>query len=475
MDELLKIILEIPEETQNIEFKRLYGPKVVNKIIETIVAMTNTDGGWIILGVSDPEEKSIKGLDRIFGIEENLDLYDAIGRELQKIIPPLTGIWEPKLIKEDSLNKRVGLIKISKSVDSFKSINKDVFVRQQKSNKKLSPQEIIELSYAKGFKKADIELVNVDFDLLKTEYFKMWKRERKLPNEDIENLLFKTGLARKNDKGKLLPTRAAVLLFTEYPTNIMDTKCAIRVYKYKGVIEKFEDVPNLVGEPKTIEGPIKKIIEDAHEYILSLLESGIEMHSGFVTKYKIPERAVKEAITNAVIHRDYFIKRDIEVRIFEDRVDILSPGLFVGNITVSNIGKVRASEYRNDILVKHLREFPEAPNLDRNEGVQAMRNEMHKNNLYPPIFLTYPYINDSVRVILLNEEQPSEWDKIREYLENNRYINNATAREITGVVQTYAMTRLFKKWVNNNLVIKIETKNKKDTKYKLYSKDELGK
>jgi ATP-dependent DNA helicase RecG len=44
-----------------------------------------------------------------------------------------------------------------------------------------------------------------------------------------------------------------------------------------------------------------------------------------LTKYKIPERAIKESITNAVIHRDYHIKRDIEVRIFEDRVDVLSP------------------------------------------------------------------------------------------------------------------------------------------------------
>jgi ATP-dependent DNA helicase RecG len=391
MDELLKIILEIPEETQKIEFKRLCGQKVVSKIIETIVAMTNTDGGWLVFGVSDPEDKSIKGINRVFGIEEDLDLYDAIGRELQKIIPPITGIWEPKLIKEESTGKRVGFLKIPKSTDSFKSINKDVFVRQQKSNKKLSPQEIVELSYAKGFKKADKELVNIDFDLLKTNYFEVWKKERKLPNEELKKLLFNTGLARKSENDDLLPTRAAVLLFAEYPTNLMDTKCAIRVYKYQGVIEKFEAVPNLVGEPKTIEGPIIKLIEDAHEYILGLLESGVEMHSGFVTKYKIPERAVREAITNAVIHRDYFIKRDIEVRIFEDRIDILSPGLFIGNITAGNIGTVRANEYRNDIIVKHLREFPEAPNLDRNEGVQAMRSEMHKSKLYPPVFITYPY------------------------------------------------------------------------------------
>jgi ATP-dependent DNA helicase RecG len=56
-----------------------------------------------------------------------------------------------------------------------------------------------------------------------------------------------------------------------------------------------------------------------------LLRSGIKIPSGFTTKYLIPERAIKEAITNAVIHRDYYIKRDIELRIFEDRVEIESP------------------------------------------------------------------------------------------------------------------------------------------------------
>lgn len=361
---------------------------------------------------------------------------------------------------------------MDKALHNFHSINGNVFVRLQKGNKKLLPQEIVELNYAKGFRKADAELVNIDFELLNTEYFKTWKKELKLPNENIEELLYQKGLARENENG-ILPTRAAVLLFAKYPTNLMDTKCTIRVYKYQGVIEQFKDVPNLIGEPKTIDGPITKLISDAHEYVLGLLESGIEIHSGFITKYKIPERAVREAITNAVIHRDYYLKRDIEIRIFEDRIDILSPGLFSGNITVKNIGKVRSNEYRNDLIVKNLREFPEAPNLDRNEGVKSMRQQMSENNLYPPIFFTYPSYQDSVMVVLLNEVQSDEWETVKEYLENNHYINNKKAREITHVEQSHKMSRLFRKWINNGLILKIETKNKKDTRYKLSNNDGL--
>src|ERR1035437_1661664 len=82
-------ILEIPEETQTIEFKRLGGDKLVTKVVQTIVAMTNTDGGIIFFGIDDPEKTELKGMDRVFGIEENPELFDEIGREVQRIAPPI--------------------------------------------------------------------------------------------------------------------------------------------------------------------------------------------------------------------------------------------------------------------------------------------------------------------------------------------------------------------------------------------------
>jgi len=398
MNSLIKQILEIPEESQMIEFKRLNGNKVVAKIIQTIVSMTNMDGGTIIIGIDDPEKTTLKGTNRIFGIEENLELFDFIGKEIQKVVPPLSGIWPPKQIHIDEIEKTVALLYVPKAADNFRSMNKKVCIRQHKSNIELTPQEVIKFAYAKGFEKADRELVDVDIELLDTETFRVWKKSRKLPDDDLSEILFKTGLARKDDAQNIRPTRAAVLLFAEYPNDLMETKCTIRVFHYEGTIETMKETLNLVGTPKTIGGPILKQINDAHEYVLTLLRSGIKVPSGFKTEYLIPERAIKEAITNAVIHRDYYLKRDIEVRIFEDRIEIQSPGLFPYNITKYNIGVIRADGYRNDLLVKHLREFPEPPNLDRSEGVRAMRSEMKAQNLYPPIFVTYPLLQDSVRV-----------------------------------------------------------------------------
>lgn len=473
----LKNILEIPAETQTIEFKRLSEDKVITKIVETVVAMANTDGGVVILGVDDPEKTKLKDFDRIYGIDENIQIYDALGHELQRIIPPLSGLWPPTLLEVPDGKKRVALLFIPKAIDSFRSVNNHVYVRGEKGNRQLTAHEVVKFAYAKGFERADKGLVSIDFSLLKTSYFEEWKEARRINGSPIEIILEKTGLARKNEQGKLLPTLAAVLLFAEYPNELTETKCAIRVFQYTGTIESIGETPNLIGVPKTIQGPLIKEIKDAHEYVLTLLRTGIRIPSGFKTTYQIPERAVKEAITNAVIHRDYHMKRDIEIKIYEDRVEVDSPGLFPYNITRANIGLVRAEGYRNDLLVKHLREFPSPPNLDQNEGVRAIRSEMAAQNLYPPIFLTYPLYQDFVQVVLLNEYRASEWEKISSHLKKNKYITNEEAREVTGVVQRDKMAKMLKNWAKQGLLIQIVPPSGyfKGTKYKLPDSQEVKK
>lgn len=467
-NKLIKIILSIPEEDGTTEFKRLGSDLSVSKVIESVVAMANTDGGYIVFGVDDPQKSKLTGLDRVFGIEESAEKYDEIGRNIQRITPPIAGIWPPLLLPCEN-KKTMGVLNVPKAIDSFHAVDNHVFVRLTKGNKRLSPHEVVKLSYAKGFQRADRELVDVDFDLLKTEFYERWRVARKIHEGKVEDVLFSTGLARKDDSGVLKPTRAAILLFALYPHNLLDTKCTIRIFQYEGTIESVRDTINLIGTPKTIDGPIIKQIENAHEHVLTLLRAGMRIPaSGFVTTYRIPERPVKEAITNAVIHRDYFIKRDIEIRVFEDRVEIESPGLFPYNITRFNIGVVRAEGYRNDLVVKHLREFPDPPNLDRNEGVRAMRSEMDKGNLYPPIFLTYPNLQDMVRVVLFNMVRATEWDKVSHYLTHKeKYVTNEIARKILNNPDTSKISRILKRWVEQGLLVKVDSGAKKTVKYRL--------
>lgn len=73
--------------------------------------------------------------------------------------------------------------------------------------------------------------------------------------------------------------------------------------------------------------------------------------------HRYPERVLKEAITNAVIHRDYRLNKDIVIRIFDNRVEVESPGVFPGNIRPATIAR-SGSRPRNSLIATHLREFP---------------------------------------------------------------------------------------------------------------------
>ena len=95
-----------------------------------------------------------------------------------------------------------------------------------------------------------------------------------------------------------------------------------------------------------------------------------------------------------------------------------------------------------------------------------MRAEMERNNLYPPVFISYPLFQDSVNVVLLNSIKATEWDKVYHYLSRNeKYITNEKARQITRIPDTSKVSRMLKKWVIQGLLIKIG--EKKSAKYRL--------
>jgi hypothetical protein len=144
-------------------------------------------------------------------------------------------------------------------------------------------------------------------------------------------------------------------------------------------------------------------IRDALQVTLDALATGIQMGPlGFEVVQRYPVRVLREAITNAVIHRDYRLPTDIHIRIFASRIEVESPGLLPGHVTVANIGTA-GSRPRNRALVDHLREFPTPPNLDAGEGVRMIMETMDKANLYPPLFVTKPdFPREAVLLALFN-------------------------------------------------------------------------
>jgi ATP-dependent DNA helicase RecG len=454
-NDLLDYLLR-QEESERWEFKRVGNN---TRKLETIVAFANTDGGVLVLGLGDPTRAS--GQDRVYGIDENAESVDDLRRMVaQRITPPLLPpdvdepifFFMPFALRNGRTGQLV-LVRVAKSAAVHSIIDDGTLVRLAKGNRQISAAEITTLSLQRGKISAVDQAVDVPFDLLDTGTWRLYADARRL-TRPIAEALRHIGLAREDAQGQLRPTRAGVLLFAEEPSGLLGSKCTVRVFHYRGDRIEHTAHPNLIRPPQTAGGPLIEQIRRAIELTTDALASGVQVGPlGFEIVQKYPLRVLKEAITNAVIHRDYRISADIHVRIFDTRIEVESPGLFPGRVTIGNIRMV-GSQPRNRSLVDNLREFPTPPNLDAGEGVRMMFDVMDKAGLYLPIYLTQPRIREEiVEVVLLNEARPSTWDQVVDHLKRNATIGNAEIRALLRTDDPVKASKRLKAWLDAGLLV----------------------
>ena len=466
-DALLDQLLDLPESS-HFECKRV--KEKLTGILESVVAFANSDGGIIALGFEDPDKA--KGRGRLYGVQENPTGWDEVRRQIQ------TRITDPHLIPytnveiacalQDGTKGTVVILQIPKSASIHSVVGDGTWVRLDKSNKELTAPEIRDLMFARGSITAENLLEEVPFELLETDYWRQFAQQRRL-TRPIAEALYHIGLAKKTAEGVLRPTRAAVLLFAECPSGLIAGKVAVRIFHYRGNRIETDPNTNLARKPVTIDGPLIRVIHDSFEAVVGELASGVQMGPlGFEIVQKYPVRVLKEAITNAVIHRDYRLQADIYIRIFSDRIEVESPGLLVGPVTPSNINRV-GTYARNPLIVGGLREFPSPPNLDAGEGVRMMFGTMRATGLYPPLYSTRPQTErESVTVILLNENRPSAWEQVSEFIDKNGSIGNKEVRTILGTEDTLRASRSLKEWVERGLLEIVNPEQ--GTRIRLYAK-----
>ncbi len=454
-------------ESQFRETKRVSG-KMVGKALETICAFANTEGGWLFLGIEDARKE--QGDQRLYGIGENPEAVDELLRKLSShLLPTVEGIraFRAATTLRDGSHGFVVTVHVPASDKVHSILDDGTWTRGEASNREMSASEITELSYRRGVRSAESEPVDVDFDLLDTEIWRLYLKGRGLAATGLEDQLYRVGLAKKVG-GQLRPVRAAVLLFADHPGALLastSSRADVRVFHYKGTVIESGEVPNLRKAPKTLSGPIYRLIESTHSYVLNELAGGLTLAaSGFRTLHRYPERVIKEAITNALIHRDYRLNRDVQIRIFDNRIEVISPGLFPGRITSATVHRL-GSFTRNGLIASNLREFPEPPNVDAGEGVRMMFSVMRVNNLYPP---QYREIRDQAQetivVTLLNEERPPMWEQVSDWMDRHGPVSNSELCQIAGL-DTLKASRLLKRWVDQGLLVADASRGKRNTVY----------
>lgn len=138
----------------------------------------------------------------------------------------------------------------------------------------------------------------------------------------------------------------------------------------------------------------------------------------FLSEY--PEEALHEIITNAVLHRDYNVAANVQVRIFDNRVDIESPGRLPGHVTVNNI--IQTQFARNPKIVRLVNKFTNPPNKDVGEGLNTAFEAMGKLRLKKP---QIHETEGSVVVTLRHESLGSPENIVMEFLSREVEITNS--------------------------------------------------
>lgn len=458
-------------ESRHLEFKRVSG-KMVGKALETVCALANTDGGTLVLGVADLKE--FKGDARLFGVEENPEAVDELRRKLLTEFSPAISTVRMVAVScrlhngpAKGQNGHLLLMHVGRSSHVHSILNGGTFTRMEAGNRSMSAAESTELLYRRGARSASSEPVAVALDQLQTTAWKRFAEARGPLSGSFADQLLRIGLAEEVD-GMVQPRRAAVLLFADEPGSLLaafDSRADVRVMVYDGKQVSSGATPNLRKAAKTIRGPLIDQIDAAVRLVMDELAQGLTLSSsGFKTLHAYPERVVKEAIVNAVIHRDYRLNRDIFVRIFDDRVEVESPGLLPGNITPANIAR-SGSRARNPLIASNLREFPVAPNIDAGEGVRMMFSEMALAELYPPQYKQNTEAAvESVTVTLFNLKRPTAWDEVSGWIDRHGSIANANVVRIAGV-DTLKASKLLAAWREQGLLMPVPGRAKRNMAY----------
>ena len=365
-------------ESEKIEFKE---NAKTNTYIKTVVAFANGNGGKIVFGVKDNKE--------IVGVENEFEVMDGI-------INAISDSCYPMIVPDISLhtleNKTVILVEIEGGKKKpyylkSKGVQKGTYIRSGATTR------IIEEDYV--LKELVLEGKNKYFDQQvchgesvsdeEIEKFCEWleKLARKNSQNDTEirkitrnTLLSWKVLEEKN--GRIFPTNAYILLSGKKNWEVSrKIQCGV----FKG------ETRSIFVDKKEFEGSIIMQLEKAYQYVLEKINLGSDIVGIYrVDKYEIPPKSIREVIANAVIHRSYLEPNDIQVALYDNRLEITSPGMLLSGVNVKRM-KEGYSKLRNRAIASV---FAYVNIIEKwGSGIPRIMDEIREYGLQEPEFIAF--------------------------------------------------------------------------------------
>jgi ATP-dependent DNA helicase RecG len=431
--------------------------KKPSSLTEDISAFANADGGELYIGVDEFKVSGVKT--RSWRGFSNAEAANAHAQVFDNLFP-VGSDFQYEFLQSDGLPGLVLHITVNKTRGVTLASNNIPYLRRGAAS---IPQNTLELrrrlEYAKGVHSFENESINADLSFVtKSEIIRDFIANV-VPTAKPDEYLRKQSLIR-DDKA----TVASVLLFADEPQSIIPKHCGIKIYRFKTTAaEGFREAEAFI--PKTVEGCLYKQIRAAVSLTTELIQQIPKMGVGSEFEHvQYPPKTLHEIITNAVIHRDYSITDDIHIRIFDNRIEVQSPGKLTANMTVRNLTTQRAA--RNGAVQRLLNKFPDPPNRDVGEGIKTATAAMTALGLEPPVFRE---TENSFLVTIKHEKLATAELAIMDYLESHETINNKQARRITFIHEDWRVKSIFRGMEIKKMIKQVEGTRTSATKYKKWT------
>ncbi|MGC2236154.1 MAG: ATP-binding protein [Pyrinomonadaceae bacterium] len=409
-----------------------------SKLTNTISAFANADGGELYIGIAESSASLWHTWDG-FADPEDANAHIA---EFEKLFPLghdysynfLRHAGSTGFVLQASIRKTKGVVNAGDGVPRLRRNAQNLPVD--------TPAKLALLERNKGITSFENELVNTDITTISNSETVLRFILEVVPASEPETWLRKNELIKE---GK--PTVAGVMLFADLPQALLPKRTGIKIYQYQTSDEEGER-DTLIGNPISIEGGAYDLITEAvsktQEIIGNVKVIGTK---GVLEPVIYPAETLHEVITNAVLHRDYSIADDVHVRIFNNRVEVESPGRLPAHMTPNNLLRERFA--RNGNIVRVINKFPNPPNKDVGEGLNTAVNAMRALRLKDPIW----FEKANSFVVQINHQKLATPDTlIMEYLGNNPFITNRTARQLTGIKSENSMKNVFYRMRDNRMI-----------------------
>ena len=324
-------------ESKNIEYKVTL-PDKSEKYMKTIVVFANTQGGKLIVGVDDNSHQ-------VIGVDNDIlfELMDSIANAVSdSCMPQIIPDIEPQTME----GKTVIVVSVEAGKNRpyyLKSKGKEngTYIRVAGTSRQAFPEKIREL---------EMEGARISWDELTCVGYPVTESATEKLCQDIEYFRRKAGMAEhtmkkeqlinwrilKQSEGQLLATNAYALLTSDY-FPFSKTQCAV----FKGTERA------VFLDKREFTGPVYMQIEEAVDFVLRNIRLGATI-SGLVRKeqYELPPEAIREMIINAHCHRNLLEESCIQVAVYDDRLEVTSPGGLYNGLTYEEVMNGR-SKIRN--------------------------------------------------------------------------------------------------------------------------------